>query len=77
MAMLLKLLPYIAIVVIILGSYTVGHIKGTTACQIKNAKQETTAIINDGVTHDKIEFKDSQLSDPDLDKLLSRWVRAK
>lgn len=75
-ALLLKLLPYIALVTILIGSYAVGHIKGTAACQIKDANKETVAIKKDGENYDKINFKDSQLSDPALDKRIDKFVRS-
>jgi hypothetical protein len=75
MALLLKLLPYIAIIVIIGGSYTVGHVRGNAECQVKNSALQTSSIQKDETSHDKIEFKNSQLADPAVDAAISKFVR--
>ncbi len=76
-SLLLKLAPYIALVVILIGSYTVGHIKGNASCQIKDAKQETVAIKKDGDNYDTIHLKDSQLADPAFELRVAQFLRAK
>ena len=77
MAMLLKLLPYIAVVVIFFAGVAIGYTKGSASAQIKDAKQETTAIKKDGDNYDAIKLKDSQLSDPDFELRVHKFLRTK
>ncbi len=74
-SLLKPFLPYIAIALLLVGIYTVGHIKGTSSCEIKNAKAQETAAEKDIQNHDNIEKKIMSLPDSDLDKRLARWLR--
>lgn len=73
--LLLKALPYIAAVLIVVGAYTVGHIKGTATCEIKNASAQATAVVKGDENHDRIESKVMALPDAALRQRLSRWMR--
>ena len=57
------------------GVYTMGHVKGTESCAIKNAKIEAATVAKESQSHAKIETKVMSLSDKRLDAGLSRFMR--
>jgi len=68
-------IPYIAAVLLLLGVYTIGHIKGSSSCEVKHAKAVSVAIQKESQHHEEVKKKVMRLSDPDLDKRLSKWLR--
>lgn len=68
-------IPYIAAALLCVIIYSIGHIKGTSSCEIKNAKTETAAVQKGVEDHGKIEAKIMSLSDADLDGRISIWMR--
>lgn len=73
--MIIKFLPYIAAVLLLLGAYTIGHVKGTSSCEIGNAKKEAAIVVKEEQDHAKIKQKVMALPDADLNKRLSRFMR--
>lgn len=72
---MINLLPYLAVFLILISVYSIGHVKGNASCEIKNAKSEQAAVIKGVEAYGNIEKKVIGLSDSDLDKRLSEWVR--
>lgn len=75
MPLIMRFWPYISAVVVCIGIYSLGHMKGTSACEISNAKLETAAAQKGIKEHGKIEKNVMALSDADLDTALMRWLR--
>lgn len=73
--MWLKALPYIAAVLILVAAGAVGYVEGKSRCEVKDARADLKAIEKGNQAHDKIEEKVLVLSDPDLDRRISKWVR--
>lgn len=73
--MIIKFLPYIAAVLLLLGTYTIGHIKGTSSCEIGNAKKEAAIVVKGEKEHSKIQQNVMTLTDKKLNIGLSRFMR--
>lgn len=73
--MWIKALPYIAAAILAASIYTVGHVKGTSSCEIKSAKKEAGMVAKEEQSHAKIEMRVNSLPDSKLNAALSRFMR--
>ena len=75
MPILIKLLPYIAAVMLLVGAYTVGHVKGNASCEIKKDETAIAAVQKGDETHAKIQKNVMALPDAALNKRMQQWFR--
>jgi hypothetical protein len=68
-----KLIMPLLITLLAVSLYTIGHIKGTNACQMQQVKQD----LKEMVKYDKIRQGTDGLSDSELDKRLRQYTRDK
>lgn len=61
----------IMVIMAVVSIYTVGHIKGTGACEARQLKEDLKKVEK----HGKIEQKVGGLGDSDLDKRLRKYFR--
>lgn len=69
--MFIKFLPYIGIIVFAVGLFFAGQMRGHYQCELSHEKTQ----IKEVKVNESINKKIMALPDPDLDKLLNRWMR--
>lgn len=75
MLFLRPFIPYIAAVLLLVGIFAVGYIKGDSSCEVKHAKGVSVAIQKGVEKHEKIKKQVMALPDADLNKRLLKWLR--
>ncbi len=75
MPIFIKFLPEIAAVLMLVGAYTVGHIKGNASCEINAEKTIQAALVKGSRNHERIKQSVMSRGDSVLDNDLAQWLQ--